>query len=189
VRQFSEAENMTNELAALDALVAIDCPERQAAIDAFEAKWSSDQLVMRSWFSVQALCPLDGTLSRVRALMEHPAWDRSNGNMVSALVAAFANNPQFHDASGGGYAFLTDFILDADMAGKGSQAAGLTRVFTPWTRYDGHRQKLIKAQLLRIRGTRGISANVFEVADKILASGLATELAVEEEEVEVELER
>lgn len=178
---------MTNELAALETLVATDCPERQMAIDAFELKWSSDQLVMRSWFSVQALCPLDGTLSRVKVLMEHPSWDISNSNMVSALVGAFANNVQFHDASGDGYTFLTDFILDADAAGKGSQAAGLTRVFTPWTRYDGHRKEMIKAQLLRIRDTRGISANVFEVADKILAAGLSTERVAEEVEAELEV--
>lgn len=187
MRQFSEAENMSNELVALETLVGIDCPERLEAIDAFEAKWSHDQLVMRSWFSVQALCPLEGTLSRVKALMEHSAWDGSNGNMVSALVAAFAqSNVQFHDNSGEGYMFLADFILDADTTGKGSQAAGLTRVFTPWTRYDRRRQELIKTQLLRIRDRPGVSANVFEVADKILAAGRPAEV-VEELEAEVEV--
>jgi aminopeptidase N len=178
---------MTNELAGLETLVATDCPERQRAIDTFEEKWSGDQLVMRSWFSVQALCPLDGTLSRVKALMEHPGWDGSNGNMVSALVGAFVNNVQFHDESGDGYTFLTDFILDADAAGKGSQAAGLTRAFTPWTRYDEHRQELMKVQLLRIRDTKGISANVFEVANKILAAGLSVEQVAEEMEAVLEV--
>jgi len=64
MRQFTEAENMTNELAALDTLVATECPERQEAIDAFEAKWSGDELVLRSWFSVQALCPLEVRMRR-----------------------------------------------------------------------------------------------------------------------------
>jgi aminopeptidase N len=44
----------------------MDCPQRQPAIDAFEAKWSQDELVMQSWFAVQAVCPLEGTLARVR---------------------------------------------------------------------------------------------------------------------------
>jgi aminopeptidase N len=88
--------------------------------------------------------------------------------------------------AGEGYEFLTDFILEADAAGKGSQAAGLTRVFTPWTRYDEHRKQLIKTQLLRIRDRPGVSANVFEVADKVLQAGLATELV--EEELEAVLE-
>jgi hypothetical protein len=46
---------------------------------------------------------------------------------------------------------------------------------------------MIKAQLLRIRDTRGISANVFEVADKILAAGLSTERVAEEVETELEV--
>ena len=58
--------------AALACLVAMDCPQREPAIAAFESKWSKDELVMQSWFSVQAVCPLEGTLARVRELMKHP---------------------------------------------------------------------------------------------------------------------
>jgi hypothetical protein len=41
------ATNMTDELAALTVLVSVDSPERAEAINAFEAKWSEDQLVMQ----------------------------------------------------------------------------------------------------------------------------------------------
>ena len=58
--------------AALACLVSMDCPQRESAIEAFETKWSKDELVMQSWFSVQAVCPLEGTLARVRELMKHP---------------------------------------------------------------------------------------------------------------------
>ena len=199
VRQFTEAQNMTNELAALTLLVATECPEREVAISTFERKWSEDQLVLQSWFSVQAICPLDGTLARVKELMQHPKWDKSNGNMIGALIQSFVtgNAAQFHTAEG--YEFLGDFIIEVD-AETPSRAAGLTRLFTvrqqpcdpfqrliftvrccgqSWTRFDAHRQGLMKAQLLRIRNRAGVSANTFEVADKILAVSVEAEVAVE----------
>jgi aminopeptidase N len=89
--QLKTANNMTDELSALTCLVAMDCPQRQPAIDAFEAKWSQDELVMQSWFSVQAVCPLEGTLARVRELMKHPMWTSTNTNFVRA-VRSFANS-------------------------------------------------------------------------------------------------
>ena len=140
VRQFTEAQNMTNELAALTLLVATECPEREVAISTFESKWSEDQLVLQSWFSVQAICPLDGTLARVKELMQHPKWDKSNGNMIGALIQSFAtgNAAQFHTAEG--YEFLGDFIIEVD-AETPSRAAGLTRLFTVrqqhWTHFSG----------------------------------------------------
>ena len=42
--QLSAATNMTDELSALGCLVGLDCPHRQPAIDAFEVKWSQDEL-------------------------------------------------------------------------------------------------------------------------------------------------
>ena len=47
--QLSAANNMTDELSALSCLIMMDCPQRQPAIDAFETKWSQDELVMQSW--------------------------------------------------------------------------------------------------------------------------------------------
>ena len=84
-QQLSTANNMTDELNALSCLVGLDCPQRQPAIDAFEAKWSQDELVMQSWFSVQAVCPLEGTLARVRQLMKHPMWTPTNTNFVRSV--------------------------------------------------------------------------------------------------------
>ena len=105
--------------------------------------------------------------------------------MVGALIRSFAQgNAQFHDPSGEGYEFLTDFILESDAEGNGSQAAGMTRMFTAWTTFDAPRQELIKKQLLRIRDRPGVSANVFEVADKILAA----EVVEVAEELEAALE-
>ena len=56
--QFDAGQNMTDVLAALAVLSAIDCPERRAALDAFHARWHGDDLVLDKWFAIQAMSPL-----------------------------------------------------------------------------------------------------------------------------------
>ena len=48
-------------------------------------------------------------------------------------------------------------------------AARLVSAFTTWKQFDSGRQALMKAQLQRIVGTKGLSDNVFEIASKSLA--------------------
>ncbi len=50
--QFDAGANMTDVLAALSVLCAIDCPERSAALAAFHATWREDALVLDKWFAI-----------------------------------------------------------------------------------------------------------------------------------------
>ena len=104
---------MTDVLAALAVLSAIDCPERRAALEAFYARWRGDDLVLDKWFAIQAMSPLPDTTSAVRALATHADFDLRNPNRVRALVASFAsgNQVRFHEPSGVGYRFLADTII------------------------------------------------------------------------------
>jgi aminopeptidase N len=171
---------------------------------------------MQSWFSVQAVCPLEGTLARVRGemrkqqrcffcggaiytkqngnftktgsgqtktgkthqskgrfltwpaeLMKHPMWTSTNTNFVRALVGAFRSNFQFHAEDGSGYEFLGDFIIDVD-GEQDRMAAGMVSAFNTWRRLDDGRQQLVEGQLKRIIERPGVSAQVFEMATKIL---------------------
>ena len=105
--QFDAGQNMTDVLAALAVLAAVDCPERLAALDAFYAAWRGDDLVLDKWFAIQATSSLPDTPAAVRALARHPDFDLATPNRVRALVGSFAaGNPvRFHDASGAGYGF------------------------------------------------------------------------------------
>ncbi len=164
--QFTAERTMTDVLAALGALVQIRCPERDAALAAFHAKWRNDGLVLDKWFALQASSTLPGTLAAVQALAEHPDFDAGNPNRVRALVGSFAfNRAQFHAASGAGYAFLADTVLALDP--RNSQIAA--RMVTPlgaWRRYDAARQALMQAELRRIRDTPGLSRGTFEMASR-----------------------
>ena len=171
LEQFEACDNMTERLTALAVLVNSPFEaERATALESFAEHFKDNPLVMDQWFSVQAGSPLPGGLARVRALMEHPAFTLKNPNKVRALVGAFAgqNLVNFHAADGSGYRFLADLVIELNgfnpqIASR--QLAPLTR----WRKYDASRQALMKAELERIRGSGGLSSDVFEVVSKSLA--------------------
>ncbi len=78
--QFDAAQNMTDVLAALGVLSAVDAPERTAALQAFYNAWRGDPLVLDKWFSIQAFSPRPDTVAAVEALMTHPDFDLRNPN-------------------------------------------------------------------------------------------------------------
>ncbi|HEB67360.1 MAG TPA: DUF3458 domain-containing protein, partial [Gammaproteobacteria bacterium] len=121
------------------------------------------------WLALQAGSSLPDTLDRVKALMDHPAFDLHNPNKVRALIGRFcAGNPlRFHAADGSGYRFLADRVLELDPLNP-SIAARLVKNLSRWRRYDPARQALMKAQLERILATEGLSKDVYEIASRSL---------------------
>ena len=100
VRQFDSADNMTDSMAALTALANTHCPERFEALDKFYAKWKDESLVMDKWFAVQATCRLPDTLSTVRRLLSHPAFNLKNPNKVRAVIGSFCQGNHVRFAVG-----------------------------------------------------------------------------------------
>jgi aminopeptidase N len=170
IRQFHEAGNMTDQIAALSCIVNGDSPEKAACLDEFYRQWKDEDLVIDKWFALQAVCHLPGALEAVRRLLEHPAFDLKTPNRVRSLIGAFCqSNPvRFHAADGGGYRFLGDHVIALDAINP-QIASRMVGSLTQWRRYDEARQKLMCEQLQRIAGTEGISKDVYEVATKSLA--------------------
>ena len=168
--QFDAAQNMTDVLAALAVLANTDGADRVAALAAFHAKWSRDDLVLDKWFAIQAMSARPGTGDAVRALAGHADFDLTNPNRVRALVSSFASgNPKhFHDVSGAGYRFLTDIILQLDGANP-QVAARISSPLGQWRRVDAARQTLMRAAAQRILDMPGLSRNTFEIVSKSLA--------------------
>jgi aminopeptidase N len=168
--QFDAAQNMTDVLASLAVLSAIDCPERTAALAAFHARWRSDDLVLDKWFAIQAMSPLPGTPDAVRSLARHADFDLRNPNRVRALVASFAsgNQVRFHEPSGSGYRFLADTIIALDPTNT-QVAARLVPPLGQWRRYDPARQALMKQELQRILDAPNLSKGTFEMASRSIA--------------------
>ncbi len=168
-RQFIQADNMTDRLAALSLLADTERPAADQALDSFYQHWQHDPLVVDKWFRVQALSTRADTLARVQALTAHPAFELHNPNKVRALIGAFchSNPARFHDPSGAGYAFLADYVLQLD--GINPQiAARLASGLSRWRRYEPGRRQLMREQLVRIAAAPSLSPDVYEVATRSL---------------------
>ncbi len=167
--QFDGADNMTDRMDALAVLNQLDVEEREAALTVFYDRFKDDHLVVNKWLSVQAMCPLPGTLATVRKLLSHPSFDLKNPNKLRAVIGVFSlSNPaNFHAADGSGYDFLAEQILAIDKFNP-QVAARLVPPLGRWRRFDPARQDLMKAQLERLAGASQISRDVRELVTKSL---------------------
>ncbi|MFT5173875.1 MAG: aminopeptidase N [Gammaproteobacteria bacterium] len=180
VAQLENADNMTDQIAALQMLANSNTLERDHALSVFEQRWRDDPLVMDKWFSAQATAHLPETLTQVQNLLEHPGFDRLNPNRVRALISAFCQgNPlRFNAADGSGYRFAADQIIAIDAANP-QLAARLLGSFGRWRRYDESRQMLMRSALERVQSTAALSKDAYEIVSKTLeAHHLETRRAV-----------
>ena len=167
--QARDARTMTEVLAALALLADRPVPERDAALDAFHAKWRHDPLVIDKWFAIQARSTAPDALDRIEALARHPDFDLRNPNRFRALASVFGlGNPlRFHDKSGRGYAFLAALVLDADQVNR-QIAARSVQAFADWRRYPPARQKKLRDALRGILAAPTLSDNTREMAERAL---------------------
>ncbi len=170
--QFRQADNMSDELAALRILVHSGSAKAEEALAAFEGKWHDDPLVMDKWLTVQATVPEQETLDRVRELMDHPAFVFKNPNRVRALLGSYARgNPvSFNRVDGAGYRFMAEKIVELDRMNP-QTAARLAGCFGRWRRFNEARRELVKKELEKIIRSDNISKDLYEVVSKTLGNG------------------
>jgi aminopeptidase N len=168
-RQYHQATNMTDRMAALATLSLHAVPERQAALDEFYRRYSADPLIVDKWLSLQAAIPEAGTLDRVRALTRHAAFSPTNPNRVRALIGAFAatNQTQFNRADGAGYEFLADTVLALDPVNP-QVAARLTTAYRSWRALEPARRGRSEAALQRLAAEQNLSRDLREIVDRSL---------------------
>ena len=167
--QFKQADNMTDQLAALTCLIhAQDASVGKEALEAFAKQWSHDALVMDSWFSVQASRPHPDVLASVQTLESHPAFSMKNPNKVRALISTFVNQNRvnFHRKDAAGYQFLANKVIELNQLNP-QIAARLVIPLTRYKRMDKVRQGLMKKALEQIQQQQ-LSADLFEVIEKAL---------------------
>ncbi|MGZ0077037.1 aminopeptidase N [Methylomonas sp. YC3] len=169
-QQFYSARNMTDQLAALSAIVNSNHPAKARSLDSFYVQWRQEALVIDKWFTLQATSSTPNTFATVQALMEHPAFDMKTPNRVRSLIGAFsqANPLHFHAINGEGYRFLADQVLALNTLNP-QIASRMVTGLAQWRRYDAARQGLMKQQLQRIVATEHLSKDVYEIASKSLA--------------------
>jgi aminopeptidase N len=158
---------MTEELAALRVLVHYNLTGANQALAQFAERWSEEALVMDQWFAVQASMPGEQSLSRIEALMAHPAFDWTVPNRVRALVGTLANgNPSaFHSQDGEGYRLFAAALTRLD--GINPQiAARLANAAARLPKLEAVRREHLASALLTVK--KQASDNLREVLGRIL---------------------
>ena len=167
--QFHQANNMTDTMGALVSLNDHDTSARERALMEFYAAWKGEALVVDKWLMLQASSSLDSTLSHVKQLLSHPAFDLKNPNKVRALISCFsANQACFHQVSGEGYRFVADQVIEIDCFNP-QLAARIVEPLLRWQHLDEPRQVLMRGELERIKASKTLSKNV----DELVTRGLA----------------
>ncbi|QEL10754.1 aminopeptidase N [Kushneria phosphatilytica] len=168
--QFEADHNMTDVRAALTLLAHSDASELgDPAIRAFGERWAHDPLVMDQWFATQVTRPQQDVMERLKFLMEHQAFSLKNPNRVRALIGTFVNSNRvnFHRIDGEGYRLLADVVIELNQLNP-EIAARMVTPLTRFRRFDEQRQRLMRAELERIR-QEPLSRNLYEVVAKALA--------------------
>ncbi len=165
--QYDAATNMTQQLAALSALLTAGTGERAAK--AFYEQWKDDRLVIDKWFSLQVGCAKpEAVVDVARRLTDHPDFNMKNPNRFRALFSALAgHHAGFHHVSGAGYDLLADWLIRLDPVNP-QTTARMMSAFATFRRYDAARQAKAKAALERIAAMPELSPDTTEMVSRIL---------------------
>ena len=169
-QHYTQANNMTDQMAALDAINDFPALQRESMLADFEARWEDQALVMDKWFALHARSRLPDALGRVKALLEHGRFSFSNPNRVRSVIGVFSNinHTGFHREDGSGYEFLAEQVLSLD-ANNPQLAARMVKPLVGWKKYDPVRQEHMRSALTRLKQHSKLSKDVFELVSKSLA--------------------
>ena len=169
--QYSNANNMTDTMAALSAANQAKLPCREKMMDDFSAKWVNDGLVMDKWFALQGTNPSDDVLDVVKKTMQHQAFTMKNPNRIRSLIGSFltANPVSFHAKDGSGYQFAGEILTELNESNP-QVASRLIDPLLKFRNYDEARQLLMRSELEKLSKLENLAKDLFEKVTKALDS-------------------
>lgn len=167
-KQFSEALNMTDKMAALSRLSVYGAPEYQKAMDEFLEEWKNDSLVINKWLTVSALSGTQDVFEQVKLRTQSSVYNGSNPNNAFALLYHFAqfNWSGFHREDGTTYDWFADQVIALDKQNP-QVASRLGSSFNNWKKFAPVYQANIKKALQKILDSSP-SDNLFEIINRAL---------------------
>ncbi len=168
--QIDAADNMTDRLAALMALINTGSSSATKPRSHFYQDFKNEALVVDKWFSLQAVATRTD-VQAVRKLMKHPAFTLKNPNRARSLIFSFCNgNPsQFHALDGSGYTFWAEQVIALNKLNP-QVAARLVRTLDHWKKYKPALKKQMQAALQKVKNSKDLSKDVQELVAKALGS-------------------
>ncbi|KHA62503.1 aminopeptidase N [Vibrio variabilis] len=168
-KQYFEANNMTDTVAAMSAANSAQLPCRETLMADYSDKWKHDGLVMDKWFALQGCNPAENVLEVIKETMNHEAFSLKNPNRTRSLIGSFLNmNPvRFHAKTGEGYKFAGEILKEMNSSNP-QVASRLIDPLLKFRKYDEERQALIKAELEALKSMDNLAKDLFEKVTKAL---------------------
>ena len=171
-RQFRDAGNMTDKVAALTVLAHRfpGEPETVAALAAFEKAYGDDPLVLDKWYQTQATVPGESAVELVEALTKHRGFSLANPNRVRALIGTFStmNQTGFHRADGAGYRLFARVVLEIEKRNP-QLAARLATALRSWRSLEPTRQAAAREALMTLAAPKDLSSDLRDIVERTLA--------------------
>ena len=171
---FETSKNLTERLDALRIIVNSASPTKFTLLEAAEAEWRKEPLLINKWFTLQATatvpmdeCPI---VDVVQNLIErYPGYNVHNPNNVYSLVLAFCQNnlAEFHRPDGAGYKLWVEQVLKLDRINP-QVSSRLSRCLDNWRRYTPECSKLMFSALKYVYSQPNLSSDLKEVVGKAL---------------------
>lgn len=169
-KQYDKANNMTDRVAALVALINSSAAGKEKALKQFYTDFKDEALVIDKWFSLQAAARTTD-VNAVRSLMTHSAFTLKNPNRARSLIFSFCSgNPSaFHAQDGSGYFFWAEQVIALNALNP-QVAARLARTLDRWRKYTPALQEKMQQALQQVADAPNLSRDVHEVISKALAN-------------------
>ena len=169
-KQYAQANNMTDKLAAMNIASNSKNPKREAIMDDFYQTYKNEKAAVNKWIFTNACADRPDAVNVVRKLLTHPAFNIKNPNNVRSLMGGFAyNQTEFHKLDGSGYDFAVEMAYKMDDMNP-QMAAHMVKPLTRWKRFDVKRQEMMKKALEKVLEKKNLSKNVYELVTKSLAA-------------------
>jgi aminopeptidase N len=172
-RQLVQAGNMTEQQAALAALINSTVTDKADILVRLSQDWQHEPLLMYKWYQLQATAmSLPGEtpiVERVRRLLVHPGFSLANPNNVFALIRSFcmSNEAEFHRRDGAGYELWAEQVIALDRINP-TVAARIARALDRWRKYTPVLQSGMRKALDRVATAGPLSRDVHEIITKSL---------------------
>ncbi len=169
-QQYYSANNMTDKMAALQAMNDTRSEQREACLTDFYETWQNDALVIDKWLVLQATSRRSETIMNIEQLAKHQTFSYHNPNKVYSLFAQFGhqNFQCFHEATGKGYSLIADTVIKLDSINP-QVAARVIRPLISYRHHEEQRQELMREAMHRVQAKKDLSADVYEIVNKSLS--------------------
>ncbi|MDE2433396.1 MAG: aminopeptidase N [Burkholderiales bacterium] len=170
-QRFKDANNMTDRLGALAALVHAHADLAEPALERFHALFKHEALVIDKWFALQASASEKNgqVFARCKALMQHPDFTLRTPNRARSLLMALCqmNPAAFHRSDAAGYVFWADRVIEIDAINP-QLAARLARSLDHWRRLAEPYRSAAREAIARVAAKPELSDDVREIVTRAL---------------------